>query len=321
LGETQPGGPVATVVIPTHDRMKLLAEAVASVAAQSFASWELVVVDDASQDGTLAWLASLGDGRIRSVALPTASERAVARDAGLAEANGDYVLFLDDDDKLAPRALEILVEALRAEPACVAAAGARATFDVGGATRRVPHPRRAVRRHVWLDVLGGWIATPGQTLFRTAELRAAGGWDGRWIPSEDQELWLRLTRSSPALLVPEVVLDYRLHGTPRVPRDHAQVERRLRDEFVAQLDGDERRRAAAVVAARDQLLVADAAFARSDERAAFVALLRALRRAPGLARSPVTGPPLLASVAKAAVASVLGRRGTSAARRLAERRR
>src|SRR5437879_843479 len=104
--------PVVTVVIPTRNRLPLLQESVANVRAQTFTDWELIVVDDASEDGTWSWLSSLADSRIRVIRLARHSERSAARNRGLVEARGEFVLFLDDDDRLYPRALERLADAL-----------------------------------------------------------------------------------------------------------------------------------------------------------------------------------------------------------------
>lgn len=112
-------GPVrASVVLPTHDRPALLAEAVASVAAQTFADRELLVVDDGSDppvDGpTLAarfgpWVRVLRHERGRG--------GPAAKNTGAAAARGEVLAFLDDDDLYAPTYLERAVGALDRHPA------------------------------------------------------------------------------------------------------------------------------------------------------------------------------------------------------------
>src|SRR5688500_17684329 len=98
-----------SVVIPTHDRLALLSEAVQSVLVQTTSDWELIVIDDHSIDGTAEWVKSTSDERVRVVQLEEHSERSRARNIGLSRAQGDHVLFLDDDDLLLPRALEYLL--------------------------------------------------------------------------------------------------------------------------------------------------------------------------------------------------------------------
>jgi hypothetical protein len=87
------GLPRVTVVIPTRNRLRLLREAIESVERQSLSEWELVVVDDASEDDTPTWLEGQRNPRIRRVRLDEHSERSAARNRGLREARGETVLF------------------------------------------------------------------------------------------------------------------------------------------------------------------------------------------------------------------------------------
>src|SRR5947208_15659485 len=92
--------PLVSAVIPTRNRLGFLQEAVESARRQTYANWELIVVDDASEDGTWVWLCSLNDLRIRTFRLEHRSERSIARNQGLSKARGEFALFLDDDDLL-----------------------------------------------------------------------------------------------------------------------------------------------------------------------------------------------------------------------------
>lgn len=304
------GTPEVTVVVPTRNRLAMLREAVASVQAQEGCRWEAVVVDDASRDGTASWLASLGDERFRTARLAARAERSAARNHGLAQARGRAVLFLDDDDRLAPGALATLLEALDRHPQAVAAIGAKVAFDDEGQRRRVPHPRRASVRPVLDDVIAGAMFVSGQVLLRTAEVREAGGWNDEFVGPEDQDLWLRVPGARPAALVPSVVLEQRSRFGARYPHADA-AEREIRRRYVSSLAGEDRRRAQRLVRTRDEVRSATWAFERDDFRAAAGHLARALAATPSVVRSPVLGPPLLLSLAKAAAAALLPGRGGS----------
>src|SRR5579875_1098404 len=214
-----------TVVIPTRNRQRLLLEAVESVRAQTLTQWEVLIVDDASTDGSAQEVERLlrDDPRTRLIALSEHSERSTARNIGLADARGTYVLFLDDDDRLLPTALATLAATLDSDPRASVAIGARRAFDTKGHARRAPHPRFRIRRRLAQELLAGWLsawlAVPGQCLIRTEALRAAGGWNETLVGPEDQELLLRLTAEAHAVLVPPAVLEYRLHGTQWRPPD------------------------------------------------------------------------------------------------------
>ncbi len=88
--------PTFSVVIPTYNRASLLARTVRAFLAQEGVSFEIIVVDDGSSDPTPEVLAGLHDPRLRVLRQPNAG-LAAARNAGLAQAQGQYVLFNDDD--------------------------------------------------------------------------------------------------------------------------------------------------------------------------------------------------------------------------------
>ena len=91
--------PLISVVMPTHDRARLLERAIRSVAAQTYERWELVVVDDASTDGTKTLLDRLKSPQIRVVRVDAGGD-AAARNAGLDLVEGEIVAYLDDDNTM-----------------------------------------------------------------------------------------------------------------------------------------------------------------------------------------------------------------------------
>ena len=108
-------GPLVSVVIPCYNQAHFLSEAIESVLSQTCESFEIIVVDDGSTDNT-SELAS----RYQKVRLLRQENRGVsaARNAGLAESEGEYVVFLDADDRLLPEALEVGLECLDDHPEC-----------------------------------------------------------------------------------------------------------------------------------------------------------------------------------------------------------
>src|SRR5207253_2304242 len=78
-------------------------------------------------------------------------------------------------------------------------------------------PRWTVTRRAWAEVIAGWIAVAGQTLFRTDLLRDSGGWQVGMSVAEDQDLWLRLGYDRPAVLVPAPSMGNGRHGRRRRP--------------------------------------------------------------------------------------------------------
>jgi glycosyltransferase involved in cell wall biosynthesis len=108
----------ATVVIPCYNGAADLAAAVASVEAQTFADYQLVLVDDASTDGTLEVMRRLAAGKPKTsvVALEANCGRAAARNRGALATRGAFLAFLDHDDTLHPEFLRATVQVLGSLP-------------------------------------------------------------------------------------------------------------------------------------------------------------------------------------------------------------
>jgi glycosyltransferase involved in cell wall biosynthesis len=109
--------PRVSVVIPLYNKADSVLAAVGSVLRQSYADFELIVVDDGSTDASVAVVAGMGDRRIRLVAQANAGPGA-ARNRGLGEARGEYVAFLDADDEWEPGFLGLALDALDRHPEC-----------------------------------------------------------------------------------------------------------------------------------------------------------------------------------------------------------
>ncbi|MDE2179509.1 MAG: glycosyltransferase family 2 protein [candidate division NC10 bacterium] len=307
--------PIVTVIIPTRNRLLLLQEAVASVQAQTLQDWELIVVDDASEDATWTWLQTIAGPRIRPIRLEKHSERSAARNAGLAEAGGEFVLFLDDDDRLRPRALERLLAALTRHLDAIAAVGARCYFGDVPREWRPSHPHVTLKRQVWPDVMFGWCPGQGAALIQRRELDRVGGYNSEMARAEDHHLWLRLSAAGPVVLVPHVVVDVRVHPA-RAPHESHPLVDQVRQAQIERLRGPEREHALRVLAARSLWLRASAALARGRYRAALADLFRAVLAAPEILGSPLVGPVVCLAAMRAAFGCVFGDRGVGIARRL-----
>jgi len=211
-----PDVPLVTVVIPTWNRLPMLREAVASVVAQTYPAWELVVVDDGSTDGTAAWVRSLGDPRIRVVERSRCAHVGRLRNAGVRAGSGELVAFLDSDDAWLPRKLEAQVAAMRAR-------GARwcyGRYEVMDAEGR-PAARRAgefralsgpIARELLMDHTDVCVVT---LLVERTLFEAAGGFseDPRVRRREDWELHVRLAMRADALALDQALARIRDHGS------------------------------------------------------------------------------------------------------------
>ena len=193
--------PAVSIVLPTYNRADLLAEAIASVRAQTFRDWELIVVDDGSTDRTpealRAWAAQ--DPRLRWV---TGAHRGVsaARNVGLRAATGGYLAFQDDDDVWRPAKLARQVAALEAHPAwAFVYTQAELRYEDGTSKLREP-----LADSFETLLARNTIALPA-VLLRRAIAVSLGGFREEMDVAEDVDLWLRLAARHPFGVLPEAL--------------------------------------------------------------------------------------------------------------------
>lgn len=108
--------PVISVIMPVYNRAEFVTDAIASVLAQSYPDFELIVIDDGSTDGTAAAVKAVDDDRIRPITLPENSGPSAARNAGLAAAQGEIIAYLDSDNAWDDRYLAAVVGAFKTLP-------------------------------------------------------------------------------------------------------------------------------------------------------------------------------------------------------------
>jgi glycosyltransferase involved in cell wall biosynthesis len=110
MSEQQDLTPLISVIIPTYNRREEVARAISSVLAQDMPSFELIVVDDGSTDGTADGLETISDARLRVIVQPNAGVCA-ARNTGVAASSGRFVTWLDSDDEARPGWLQFFADA------------------------------------------------------------------------------------------------------------------------------------------------------------------------------------------------------------------
>lgn len=204
-------GPSVTVVLPTHNRAgSHLPAALATALGQRDVDLEVLVVDDGSSDHTGTLLAEQPDPRLRSVRHDTPEGVARARNRGVAEATGEWVAFLDDDDLWAP-------DKLRRQLDAAMAAGAGWAWTGGIAIDLARHPIRALaarppegmhRRLLAENV----ITCPSMVAARTDLARDVGGFDPAFQVFADWDLWIRLAAAAPGAASPEPLVGYVEHS-------------------------------------------------------------------------------------------------------------
>lgn len=294
-----------SVVITTYNRLDYLKEAVRSVEAQTFKNWELVVIDDASSDGTWDWLTEIQNEQIRVFRQEKNSERSAARNRGLSEAKGEFIMFLDDDDRLRPNALTDLVKPLSSNSEIVATVGARWKFKEGAYATKIEHPSITFKRIIWPELLAGWSSISGQNLYRTAVITELGGYRLDLNIGEDRELWFRAARLGKVAIIPAIVLEYRAHEGQWRPENIVEVREKVFQECINSLPAEEQQRGKKIRESAGYSQNAEDEYRKGNYRVALNDYYKACQAAPQLAISPITGPPLARGVAKSLVRSLL----------------
>ena len=105
--------PTISVILPTFNRSRFLRSAVASVFAQSYTDWELIIADDGSDEETRSYLRGIMGPRVKTLWLSHSGNPSRVRNTAIEAANGRYLAFLDSDDVWAPAKLEKQIGAFR----------------------------------------------------------------------------------------------------------------------------------------------------------------------------------------------------------------
>lgn len=199
-----------SVIIPTYNHRDFVLATLDSVFAQTFADYEVIVINDGSPDDTAEVLRPLAEsGRIRYLEQSNTGQ-SIARNRGIAEARGEFIALLDDDDLWPPDKLEWQVCALREAPDAGMVGGPTRIVDAAGdfllRTDFIPEPSFK------FCVTECPFVSPGQTLIRASLLRQLGGLNPEIWGADDWDLWLRIAKTSRILTQDRDALFYRKHS-------------------------------------------------------------------------------------------------------------
>jgi glycosyltransferase involved in cell wall biosynthesis len=202
-----------SVVIPTFNRLDLLKETLATVRAQTFTGYEIIVADSGSTDGTLEWLAA-ENSDIKSVRSQIPSPGA-GRNAGANIANGEYIAFLDSDDVWFPWTLKTFAKliAQHDQPASLMSRLVHFTSARDLACIHEEKPRGTFFADYFESSVHHYCVGAGTLVVRRDVFTRSGGFDERSINMEDHDLTLRLgiERGFVAVETP-VTLGWRRHS-------------------------------------------------------------------------------------------------------------
>lgn len=209
MGAATGAPPRVTVVMSTNRVSPYLAEALASVVAQTYTDWHVLLMDNGSPDpDRLAEIAAGVPGC--ELVREKGHVVSIPLNHGVALARGEYVTFLDDDDVWLPERLQVLVDALDADPTAGAVYSSVDVIDSDGRRRG---PLFVVDGETERDLLAGRYPFPNvvSVLYRRTELVRVGGFNPAFRYAEDTDLTFRMLQYSRMIGVPQVLTLYRRH--------------------------------------------------------------------------------------------------------------
>lgn len=210
--------PLVSVVIPTYNRADLITKTIDSVLSQTFTDYEIIVVDDGSQDETQEILSKYKND-LRVIIQENQGE-GEARNTGIRAAKGDYLAFLDSDDLWFPNKLADQMETFAKSPKTLWCYSDAFFFDsLSGkilflySSIAEPHQGFIPRQLLLCD----FIASPTVVIHRS--LLDEVGFFRNALIAADWDMWLRIAAKFPIIRVPEPLAGYRLHANMISNRD------------------------------------------------------------------------------------------------------
>lgn len=207
--------PEVSIIMPVYNGEEFLELSINSVINQSFKDYEFIIINDASCDGTsrLLELYQGHESRIRVITNPQRLGVVKSLNIGLNHALGNLIARIDADDRWYSNKLQLQVDAFEQDPDLMLLGTQKRLVDGKGneiVQRKVFHyyDYPEVKRNIHKAN----IFNHSSVVFRKKLLDEIGGYDERYKNSEDYELWLRICSTRKAMILPQTLVEYRLHS-------------------------------------------------------------------------------------------------------------
>lgn len=201
--------PLISVIIPVYNGEKTIQETINSVLSQTFSDFELIVINDGSQDKTLEVVSSILDSRIKIFSYSNAGV-AASRNRGFLHSCGQFIAFLDADDLWTPDKLEAQLKALQEN------SEAGVAYSWSNFISESNQLLQAGRRLTWDgDVYSkilviNFLEHGSNPLIRREALEAVGAFEESLPPADDWDMWIRLAAKYPFVVVTVPQILYRV---------------------------------------------------------------------------------------------------------------
>lgn len=205
--------PLVSVIMPTYNYAQFIGDAVKSVINQTYKNWELIIIDNYSEDNTEEIVNSFDDPRIKYIKFRNNGIIAASRNLGIKESAGEWVAFLDSDDVWYPSKLEKVKQAVIANPEAILVCHNERQINNGV-------PGKILRCGPFFNNMYERLLFEGNMLLTSALvveryiLLSTGGFSAEkeFVTSEDYEYWMRLARVGKFHFINEVLGEFHIHG-------------------------------------------------------------------------------------------------------------
>jgi cellulose synthase/poly-beta-1,6-N-acetylglucosamine synthase-like glycosyltransferase len=256
-----------SVIVPVHNGVRYIEEALASILAQGPDLLEVIVMDNASTDGTSEILAAQSDARVHVVHKDELVPAWQNWSDACERARGTYTKVVCADDRLLPGALACQVDVLEKLPSALGAYGARRIITDSGRPFPLPSggaPISGLR--CWHEVLresilsgGNTVGEPACVMFRTDALKACLPWSAEWSMLMDLEMYARVFHGAHVVGTAEPLAEFRLASNSWSRRllgtqadEYSRWVESLRDRSLIELPAEEVAAARSAAARRER---------------------------------------------------------------------
>ena len=199
---------LVSIITPSYNTARFIAETINSVLAQTYTNWEMIIVDDCSKDDTDAVVSSFADSRIRYLKNEKNSGAAVSRNRALREAKGKWVAFLDSDDLWEPTKLEKQIAFMEHNDCHFSYTNYREIDDDGVSLGTMwTGPKKISKLSMYSFNYMGCLTVMYDRdyvgLVQIADLKKRN----------DYAMWVKVVKKCPAYLLDEVLATYRVRGS------------------------------------------------------------------------------------------------------------
>ncbi len=218
---------LVSIIIPAYNAQKYIRETIQSVLDQTYSNWELIIVNDGSNDNTEEIVERFNDPRLRYFKQPNAGV-STSRNNGLEMSKGEYIAFLDADDIWLPDNLSEKITFLEHHQDCGLVHGDTQVINEKSEKQKIIYQGKSG----WiLDDLLLWngccIPAPSSILIQRNIIKKTGNWDPQLSTAADQEFFFRVAKNFKIGRIPKVLSLYREH----TENMHLNIDR-LEKEYI-----------------------------------------------------------------------------------------